>query len=187
MSLMRPFRVQRALSLDDVAGGAAPPTSGGVTVQEAETLRSDALTAFDPGVGAPVLTATVDCFQVDMLTELGYLATTKFWATPGTGHGRLALLVAIQWTLHNVGAKDLSPTHTPAYRIELSTCAGILSEAEALAENSLTHLYVDVHKFPELDCARLCSRWGSCHGPRHPQRWTALDHYTNYSSWRRPT
>ena len=48
----------------------------------------------------------------------------------------------MQFWIHKSGS-DLPPTHTPIYRIAISPDVN-LSEAEALAGNSLTHLFGDI-------------------------------------------
>ena len=116
--------------------GPSRDTSGDVTVERVESLIADALAAYDPGVGAPVLTATIAVSNA----ALKNLDTNYVEILPAPGIGQY--LEVMQFWIHKSGS-DLPPTHTPIYRIAVSPDVN-LSEAEALAGNSLTHLYGDV-------------------------------------------
>ncbi len=117
-------------------------TSGGVSAAQVEALIQTALAAYDPGVGAPVLTATIAISNA----SLKNLDTAYVEVLPAPGIGQY--LEVLQFWIHKSGS-DLPPTHTPIYRLAISPDVS-LSEAEALAGNSLTHLFGDV-PFPAWD------------------------------------
>ena len=84
LSILSPFRIQRALSVDGTnAVGPSRDTSGGVTVERVENLIAEALAAYDPGVGAPVLTATVAISNAQLKTWTP--TTSKFCQHLGSG------------------------------------------------------------------------------------------------------
>ena len=128
-----------------ISGSTTTPSGagGGVGLDEAavkELIRA-ALDAFDPS-GAPVQTATVAVSNA-MLKNLD---TDYVEILPAPGLG--SFLQIQQFWIHKSGS-DLPPTHTPIYRLAISPDA-TLSEAEALAGNSLTHLFGDI-PFPAWD------------------------------------
>ena len=77
-----------------------PPTSGGVTVERVETLIGAALAAFDPGVGAPVLTATIPV----LTAQLKNLDTDYIELLPAPGIGQY--LQILQVWIHKLGDDD---------------------------------------------------------------------------------
>ena len=126
----------------DSTGSTPGGTSGGLSVEQVEELIQTALAAFDPGTGAVVQTATVAISNA----SLKNLDTTYIEVLPAPGIGQY--LEVMQFWIHKSGS-DLPPVHTPIYRLAISPDVN-LSEAEALAGNSLTHLFGDV-PFPAWD------------------------------------
>ena len=78
--------------------------------------------------------------------SLKNLDTTYIEVLPAPGIGQY--LEVMQFWIHKSGS-DLPPVHTPIYRLAISPDVN-LSEAEALAGNSLTHLFGDI-PFPAWD------------------------------------
>ena len=89
-----------------IADDAPPPSpaggapSGGVTVEQVDQLITEALAAFDPGVGAPVLTATIPVLTAQLKNlDTDYI---QLIAPPGIGQYTQILQI---W-IHKLGDDD---------------------------------------------------------------------------------